>query len=205
MAQDRRRTPEQNRAQKTRQRLVDAALSLISRSDGAVFPSTADIARDAGVAIGSFYRYFPTAESVVLEAFDEAHDHVNARWFEGLPAQKGQDTKAQADAFFSSYCACATSQRCYIPLLKLARQTRSVSDEMALSTDPPDAVSAFASIFDIAPTQANLSALRLLKFVTQQLMALYLLADDSKKDAIGAEVKAYTQQALDRLQRNQSE
>lgn len=203
MTQKRRKEPEQTRAIATRTQLISAAKALIVRAGGHACPSTSDIAEEAGVAIGTVYRYFSKAEDLLLEAFDSTHDQVVGQWFGGLPSLRGLSPLDQATAFLETYIACAEQDPAYVPLLRTARQLRSVSDEMSINIDTPDSLSAFAAIFDITPSDPNLSGLRLLKFVTQQLTALYLLADKANQDAIGTEIISYTENALTNLQRTE--
>ncbi len=191
--------PEQHRARETRVRLVAAVERLAVRLDGESLPSSSEIAAEAGVAVGTLYRYFKNADDLILEAFDHAHERVNGCWFQGLPELKGKSSRARAKAFLETYRVCAAQEPAYVHLLKLARQIRSVSEEIALNIETPETHRAFAALFDIKPTPRNLSTIRLLKFTTQQLMSVYFVADEADRVAIGKEIEAYTEQALDRL------
>ena len=51
--------------QETRQRILDASRELF-RSQGFETATTRDIAREAGIATGTLFNYFPTKESIVL-------------------------------------------------------------------------------------------------------------------------------------------
>ncbi|MEM6415528.1 MAG: TetR/AcrR family transcriptional regulator [Pseudomonadota bacterium] len=191
--------PEQHRARETRAGLVAAVERLAARLNGESLPSSSEIAAEAGVAVGTLYRYFKNADDLMLEAFDDAHERVNGCWFQGLPELKGKSSRVRAKAFLKTYRVCAEQEPAYVHLLKLARQIRSVSEEMALNVDTPESHQAFAALFDIKPTPTNLSTIRLLKFTTQQLMNVYFVADEADRVAIGKEIEAYTEQALDRL------
>jgi AcrR family transcriptional regulator len=53
-------------AQRSRKRLIDAATSAFAREQA---PTLKDIARDAGVGIGTLFRHFPTREALVEEVY----------------------------------------------------------------------------------------------------------------------------------------
>jgi AcrR family transcriptional regulator len=64
------RVPQQERSRQTRKRIVDAAAVLFDKV-GYDAATSADIARDAGVAVGSLYAYFPDKRAILLEILDE--------------------------------------------------------------------------------------------------------------------------------------
>jgi AcrR family transcriptional regulator len=63
------RTPRQARAVETRQRVLDAAEKLLARTaPGGV--TTRAVAEEAGVPVGTVYRYFANAEGMLTALFD---------------------------------------------------------------------------------------------------------------------------------------
>lgn len=65
-----RRKPKQQRALEKYQAVLDASIVVLMREgyDGA---NTSNIAREAGVAVGSLYEYFPNKESIYMAYIDE--------------------------------------------------------------------------------------------------------------------------------------
>lgn len=69
-----RKQPTQDRAAKTRQRILDAAAHVFAEY-GYVGGTTNRIAEHAGLSIGSLYQYFPNKDAVLRALMDE---HVDA-------------------------------------------------------------------------------------------------------------------------------
>jgi AcrR family transcriptional regulator len=61
----------QRRREQTRQNLLSAARRVLSRH-GFHRTKIVDIAREAGVAVGTFYLYYPTKEALFLEMVEDA-------------------------------------------------------------------------------------------------------------------------------------
>jgi AcrR family transcriptional regulator len=83
-----RKQPTQDRAAKTRQRILDAAAQVFAEH-GYVAGTTNRIAEQAGLSIGSLYQYFPNKDAV-LRALMDAHVDAGARLLierlsDGLP------------------------------------------------------------------------------------------------------------------------
>lgn len=76
------RIPQQKRSEETRAKILAAGKRLLSR-DGYHGTSSKKIAAAAGVAIGSFYNYFPDKKALLLELFERhmrsVHEMVAAR------------------------------------------------------------------------------------------------------------------------------
>src|SRR4051812_30625332 len=68
--------------QATRQRILEAARRLFAR-DGFDGAATRDLAREAGIAAGTLFNYFPTKEALVMtlaaEALAEARDGCDSK------------------------------------------------------------------------------------------------------------------------------
>ena len=75
----------QQTKQETRQRILDASKMLFG-SKGFDATTTRDISREAGIAVGTLFNYFPTKEAIVLSlvsdglaaAESESHEHGNS-------------------------------------------------------------------------------------------------------------------------------
>jgi AcrR family transcriptional regulator len=69
------RQPQQARSRRTRQRLVEAAVSSFEER-GYDETTTAEIARRAGVAVGTVYGYFPDKRAILLEIVHDTVEQV---------------------------------------------------------------------------------------------------------------------------------
>lgn len=68
------RVPKQRRSRERKQRIMDSALSLFSEK-GLKGTSSNEIAREAGVSIGTFYSYFEDKRSLFLEILEQHLDN----------------------------------------------------------------------------------------------------------------------------------
>lgn len=83
-----RKSPRQDRARETQQRLLDAAAHVFAEH-GYSAGTTNRIAAEAGMSIGSLYQYFPNKDAILVE-LTHAHLHVGSDVLEehlatGLP------------------------------------------------------------------------------------------------------------------------
>jgi AcrR family transcriptional regulator len=78
-----RRAPRQDRAARTRASILEAAERLLSETPPAEVTTSA-LSREAGVPVGSVYRYFADARAVLFALFEE----MNARTVEALTAAR---------------------------------------------------------------------------------------------------------------------
>jgi AcrR family transcriptional regulator len=74
----------------TRQRVIDAATGLFSRR-GFDSTTTRDIAREAQIATGTLFNYFPTKEAIVLTLASEALAHGTEDFEQRRREQAGLD------------------------------------------------------------------------------------------------------------------
>ena len=72
------REPMQERSRQTRERIVASGRELFARK-GYQRAGVKEIARNAGVAVGSFYAYFPDKEALFLEITEEYYRTIFAR------------------------------------------------------------------------------------------------------------------------------
>jgi AcrR family transcriptional regulator len=81
------RRPQQARSRLTRQRLVEAAVSTFEEK-GYDETTTAEIARRAGVAVGTVYGYFPDKRAILLEIVNDTVAQVAALILQRLDPQR---------------------------------------------------------------------------------------------------------------------
>lgn len=74
-----RRRPSQDRARVTRERILDAAASLFGQR-GITETSTNRIAAEAGVSVGTVYRYFADREVIVEELLERLLSNIEQRF-----------------------------------------------------------------------------------------------------------------------------
>lgn len=79
------RTPKQKRSIATREKIVAAGKALFSR-DGYHATNSKKIARAAGIAVGSFYNYFPDKKHLLIEIHREHVRRVHAMVADALHA-----------------------------------------------------------------------------------------------------------------------
>lgn len=77
------RAPMQKRAERTRAKIMEAGARLIS-ADGYHATSSKKIAREAGIAVGSFYNHFTDKKDLLLAIYREHMQQVHGMIFETL-------------------------------------------------------------------------------------------------------------------------
>jgi len=77
------RTPQQARSRRTRARVLEAAVEVFEER-GYDEATTAEMARRAGVAVGSVYGYFPDKRAILLEIVQEAFARSELEIIEAL-------------------------------------------------------------------------------------------------------------------------
>lgn len=94
-----RRSFKQARARQTRQALIDAAARLFAKR-GYEATQTPDIAAEAGVSTGAFYRYFKDKHAILLEALTQHIDRGRALVEERLVPERflSADPRAAIDS-----------------------------------------------------------------------------------------------------------
>src|SRR4051812_17429885 len=76
------------KAEETRNRILSAALDLF-REHGFEKTTMREVAREAGVALGSAYYYFESKDAIVMAFYHQAQEAMLAVIEEALPKQKG--------------------------------------------------------------------------------------------------------------------
>ena len=82
--------PATPRGQRTRQRLLQAAETVFGEK-GYEHASIADITREAEVALGTFYVYFPDKQSIFVEVVDELGARLRRLIAEAVEELRGPD------------------------------------------------------------------------------------------------------------------
>ena len=78
------RIPKQQRSIEKKNRIMDAAMTLVAKK-GIHNTNSKEIAAKAGVAIGTFYSYFPNKNQLLVELLDiYLKDHFHRIWKDGI-------------------------------------------------------------------------------------------------------------------------
>ena len=85
-----RRTPQQARSRRTRERILQAAIAGFE-DEGYDATTTAAIARRAGIAVGTLYGYFPDKRSILLEILHDTVEEVADHVVRGLAPEAWRD------------------------------------------------------------------------------------------------------------------
>ena len=75
-----RKQPSQQRSRKTVDKILEAARRLLKDGSGSRNPriTTHQIAKAAGISVGSLYQYFPNTETIVLHVYRDILDRIPA-------------------------------------------------------------------------------------------------------------------------------
>jgi AcrR family transcriptional regulator len=99
----------------TRRRILEAARRLFAR-DGFDGAATRDLAREAGIASGTLFNYFPTKEALALSLAAEALAEAHANW-----KARGESLEEDLFAFIAAGLrALQPLRRCLRPVIEQA-------------------------------------------------------------------------------------
>jgi AcrR family transcriptional regulator len=110
------RTPNDERTRRRRERILDAAFHVFSRS-GYRDAAVDDIAREAETSKGGIYFHFPTKESILLELMGSTADRLIAKVVRTVDAQPGSDPVVRAGAAIDAVLAIFAGHRSMARLL----------------------------------------------------------------------------------------
>ncbi len=113
---ERARTPNDERTRRRRERILDAAFHVFSRS-GYRDAAVDDIAREAETSKGGIYFHFPTKESILLELMGSTADRLIAKVVRTVDAQPGSDPVVRAGAAIDAVLAIFAGHRSMARLL----------------------------------------------------------------------------------------
>jgi AcrR family transcriptional regulator len=119
-------------ARRNRARILDSARALMA---GAGTETTMeDIARRAGVAVGTLYRHFPAKDDLVAAVLEDGHARVAALAERALAAvDRGAEPGAELDALFRAVADRHATDRAF----KAATGQLDLDPEAALARVPP--------------------------------------------------------------------
>ncbi len=119
-------------ARRNRARILDSARALMA---GAGTETTMeDIARHAGVAVGTLYRHFPAKDDLVAAVLEDGHARVAALAERALAAvDRGAEPGAELDALFRAVADRHATDRAF----KAATGQLDLDPEAALARVPP--------------------------------------------------------------------
>jgi len=89
------RTPQQARSRRTREQILEAAVTCFE-TRGYEETTTAEIARRARIAVGTFYLYFKDKRSILLELLDGTINEIANYVVQNLQSTAWQDADARA-------------------------------------------------------------------------------------------------------------
>ncbi len=85
------RTPQQARSRRTRERVLEAAVTCFEKN-GYDKTTTAAIAREAKIAVGTLYGYFEDKRAILLELIDGTTNEIADYVVKGLDPEAWRDT-----------------------------------------------------------------------------------------------------------------
>jgi AcrR family transcriptional regulator len=110
------RTPNDERTRKRRERILDAAFHVFSRS-GYRDAAVDDIAREAETSKGGIYFHFPTKESILMELMGSTADRLVGKVVRTVDTQPASDPVARAGAAIDAVLAIFAGHRSMARLL----------------------------------------------------------------------------------------
>jgi AcrR family transcriptional regulator len=110
------RTPNEERTRRRRERILDAAFHVFSRT-GYRDAAVDDIAREAETSKGGIYFHFPTKESILMELMGSTADRLIAKVQGVVAAEPATDPVARAGAAIDAVLAIFAGHRSMARLL----------------------------------------------------------------------------------------
>jgi len=96
----------QKQASRTKKKIYDVSISLLKKY-GFNNVSIADISKNAGVSVGTFYHYFPSKNDIIIEIFRQGDDYFKTVVAQNL---KGETANEKIIGFFEYYADFNTSK-----------------------------------------------------------------------------------------------
>lgn len=110
------RTPNDERTRRRRERILDAAFHVFSRT-GYRDAAVDDIAREADTSKGGIYFHFPTKESILMELMGSTADRLVEKVVRAVEAEPDSDPVARAGAAIDAVLAIFAGHRSMARLL----------------------------------------------------------------------------------------
>ena len=113
---DKARTPNDERTRRRRERILDAAFHVFSRT-GYRDAAVDDIAREAETSKGGIYFHFPTKESILMELMGSTADRLVGKVQQAVDREPPTDAVARAGAAIDAVLAIFAGHRSMARLL----------------------------------------------------------------------------------------
>src|SRR5258706_7998022 len=123
IARSARRVPQQERAARRVDALLEAAGAVIVER-GFEAATMTEIAARAGASIGAVYQYFPNKDALVLALRTRYGDEMDARWSALSAASEGMSVPELVDGLFGMMVEFMATHPAYIPLLSVSLNFR---------------------------------------------------------------------------------
>lgn len=195
--------PVQDRAQKTRAALLGATERLVAE-EGAEAVTTTRVAAEAGVSVGTLYRYFVDRDGLLLSAYDATVARIVASCAEALAAMPaGTPVEQAAKTLLAAYLDAAEAIPSHSGLLKAMRAIRPVEADNNADQNHiiDDIVAPFLTRFAPHSPRDPLS-LQVINLLLGTLVDLYLVTSDKAAQArLRLDVEAHMLLALERALR----
>ena len=196
-------SPVQQRAYRTRAALLEAVETVVA-GQGAAAVTTTAIAAQAGVSVGTLYRYYADRDALLLAAYDATVERIVAACGEALSAlPAGLAMEDAARLLLGVYLDAAEAIPAHAGLLKAMRAIRTIEADQAGVMEMTVVASIFAPFFGkYAPgVAARPERLHFTAVLIGSLVDLYLHAPGSgaERAALRREVEAHLLLALERM------
>lgn len=186
-----------SKRERTRTALLDA-VDAIAVEEGVEAVTTTSVTRRCGVAVGTFYRYYPHRGAALGAAYDRTSERLHERWFAALGDLSSVPAAEAATRLMDSHVAAVASLPAWVPLLEAMRRSRPIAHEEERRTER--ALSgAFARRLGIAFTPENEVRLSVLREVTGLLTSRHTLAPPEEAAALRAEIERLTRDSLETM------
>lgn len=192
-------TPRQNRALRTREKLLAATEALVA-AESAEAVTTTRIAAMTGVAVGTIYRYYPNREALLLAAYDATVDRIVSACAVRLKTI-APDVRAEAAVLqlLAAYLSAAESIPAHFALLREMRRLRPLAEDHGERVGTEILVPLLQR-FGVDRRAMRPGRLAVLNALLSTLVDLYLVTEDPPARAgIRAELEAHALFALARL------
>ncbi len=194
--------PIQGRALKTRAALLRTVEEIVT-AEGMAAVTTTRVAEQAGVSVGSLYRYFKDRDALVLAAYDATVARIIAICAETLAAiDENIAIEEAARRLLDTYLDAANAIPAHAGLLKAMRGIRTVEADQTGSNEVTVIGSLIAPFMEKFAPDADIDSSRLhfMNVLIGNLVDLYLITPGSSEARAGMrrEIEAHVLLALER-------
>jgi AcrR family transcriptional regulator len=193
--------PEQARANLTISLILDTTTAIVVEN-GADEATTRAIAKRAGIAVGSVYRYFTDREKILRAAYLRLHEAVAGRWFERFGDLAGVSAETAAIKLFDTYIEEANAEPALLPLLRALNALSAPLRADPFEKEPADLIDLYAERLGLKLDHERRLRIQLLKHITGTMIDAWLLALENERPIIRLETVALTAGMVDRMRRS---